>query len=87
MNSILQQLYSGDLTPQEKAWPPPSEHAPFHQWQAELSSFLHAHNPELENTFRILIDDFRLIYKTNTEEMFYQGFSLAVKLLAEALAH
>lgn len=87
MESILHQLYIGDLTPQEKVWPSPSERSPFKGWQAELSSFLHAQNPEMENTFRILMDDFRLIYKTDTEDMFYRGFGLAVKLFTEALSY
>ena len=87
MNPILHQLYSGDLTPQEKIWPSPSEQLPHKQWQTELSSFLQTQNPELAKTFRAMMDEFQLIYKTDTEEMFYQGFGLAVKLFTEALAY
>lgn len=87
MNPILHQLCSGDLTPQEKVWQSPPGQLPHRQWQTELSSFLQAQNPELAKTFRNMMDDFQLIYKTDTEEMFYQGFTLAVKLFTEALAY
>ena len=42
--------------------------------------------PELEVKFQILMDDLTMSYTTDTEDMFYQGFGMAVKLFSEALS-
>lgn len=79
MKSTLQQLYYGGLDPQaERNYPLPRE--PFF-------SRLAAQSPELEKAFNDFMTEVNRTYVEDTEEMFYQGFSLAVKLLAEALTN
>lgn len=78
MKSTLQQLYYGGLDPQSERNCPLSR-KPFF-------SRLTAQSPELEKAFNDFMSDVNRTYVQDTEEMFYQGFSLAVKLLAEALS-
>lgn len=87
MNSILQQLYRGQISPQENIWPSHSTTFPFNHWQEHFTPLLRAQAPQLSPEFDALMDDLCLTYHRDTEEMFCQGFSLAVKLLAEALAY
>lgn len=79
MKSTLQQLYYGGLDPQAK------RNCPL-PWEPFFSR-LAAQSPELEKAFNDFMTEVNRTYVEDTEEMFYQGFSLAVKLLAEALTN
>lgn len=80
MTSILQDLYYGGLAPQaanegiSKHWDP-------------FSRLLKTQAPALEPNFTRLCTEVSRIYIADTEEMFCQGFSLAVKLFTEALSY
>lgn len=87
MNPILQQLYDGEITPQESIFQAKTGEEPFRRWQERFAPLLHEHAPSLDAKFHVLMDDLKRIYNTDMEEMFYQGFGLAVKLITEALAH
>ena len=78
--SNLQDLYYGSLCPQADSYgiTRPRDY---------FLSVLRAQAPELEPKFNALMTDVLHAYTADTEEMFYQGFGLAVKLLSEALAH
>ena len=88
METILQQLYYGDLCPRADAVKPnaQSNYQSFVRCQNNFGQILKNNAPELEVKFNILMDDLATCYTTDTEEMFYQGFGLAVKLFSEALA-
>lgn len=79
MTSILQDLFYGSLCPQEGL-----------QDLSQSLKYFHDHlmteAPELEKKFDVLRSDVLHAYQDDTEQMFYQGFGLAVKLFAEALS-
>lgn len=90
MYPILQQLYNGNIAPYK------APHLPTDDLAAQ-DEFLHFHNnleqplqtkaPELEKKCSYILSEIHRVYLDHTEEMFYQGFSLATKLLTEALAY
>ena len=80
MNSILQDLYYGGLAPQ-------AANEGFSAHGESFSRLLKTQAPELEPSFTRLHTELSRIYIADTEEMFCQGFSLAVKLFAEALSY
>lgn len=86
MDSILQQLYHGTLNPQETVWQAEAELNTLNRCQSSFAPLLHAQAPELDSAFDTMMDDLRLACRDSTNAMFYQGFSLAVKLITEALS-
>ena len=80
MKSTLQELYYGNLAPEDNV-PDVAHH-----WKM-FHDELKVKAPELEKGFDILKSDVMQSYVANNKEMFFQGFSLAVKLLAEGLAY
>ena len=86
METILQQLYHGDLCPRADVAKPQSNYQSFAHCRDYFGQILQDKAPELEVKFNILMDDLTTCYTTDTEDMFYQGFGMAVKLLSEALS-
>lgn len=82
MQSILQQLYHGDLCPQADI----KNSSAIAQYREICSEILMVQAPELQPKFKLLTDDLSLACALEAEHVFYQGFSLAVKLLTETLA-
>lgn len=82
MTSTLQDLYNGDLCPRENAG-----QTAFVTYRDNFQTALKAHAPELESKFHTLMNELTHANITETEDMFYQGFSLAVKLFTEALSY
>ena len=80
MNSILQDLYYGGLDPRS------TTEGISDCWES-FSRLLKAQAPILEPDFTRLYTELNHIYIADTEEMFCQGFSIAVKLLTEALSY
>ena len=85
MKSVLQQLYYGAISPFEI--PAPRSQA-YQDAQTRLveheDRFAQAYQaalPELEQ----ILDIHRNVCAMETEDMFYHGFCLGIKLLAEAL--
>ena len=85
MNILLQQLYHGDFCPRNSQQDSSCQNNEFTRWHRYFSKVMHEQAPELEAKFNILMDDLTLAHTTETEEMFYRGFSLGVKLFVEAL--
>lgn len=79
MDSILENLYHGNVIFSAE------NQNISHHWSF-FEEVLKAQAPELEKRFDILRTDVTGTYFSNAEEMFYQGFSFAVKLLAEGLS-
>ncbi len=90
MSSTLQQLFSGSLCPQQDedrdGLGCSAIYEPVHRQQNRFREALDSRAPELVDKFDVLTDDFFLAYDRQTETMFYRGFGLAVKLLAEGLS-
>lgn len=90
MKPTLQQLFYGDLCPQQDVSHTepgcPTSYEEIERSQKRFLEKLKESAPELEARFKVLENDFYLAYTSDTEEMFRYGFGLAVKLLAEALA-
>ena len=86
MEPILKQLYRGELHPQKTVWEYQAGQALINDWQEFFEPLLHEQAPELDVTFKTLMGDVKSAYRTGTEAMFFKGFSLAVKLLGEALS-
>lgn len=86
MDPILKQLYQGGLFPQKTVWQYQAEQALINDWQKSFEPLLHEQAPALDVTFKTMMGDVKSAYRTGTEAMFYKGFSLAVKLLGEALS-
>lgn len=80
VQSILTDLYHGNVIFS-------TENQNISRHWAFFYEALKAQDPELEKSFDVLRTDVTQIYLSNAEEMFYQGFSFAVKLLAESLAY
>ena len=85
MNSILENLYSGNLNPQEDA--DETYANVFKRRKEYFREQLQGKDPELEVKFNVMMEDLTQAYHITMEEMFYQGFGLAVKLLAEGLSY
>ena len=85
MNSILEDLYSGNLNPQEDA--DETYARMFKRRKEYFREHLQGKDPELEKSFDVMMEDLTKSYHLTMEEKFYQGFSLAVKLITEALAY
>lgn len=86
METMLQQLYHGDLCPCADAAKPQSNYQSFAHRRDYFGQILREKAPELEANFNILMEDLTMSYTTDVEEMFYQGFGLAVKLFSEGLS-
>ena len=80
MTSILQDLYYGGLDPRS------AKEGISNRWES-FSHLLKAQAPGLEPDFIRLHTELNHIYIADTEEMFCQGFSLAIKLFTEALSY
>ena len=80
MNSILEDLFDGNLNPS-------LDHLDISPSWEIFSAALQAEAPALEPKFRNLQTSINQTFLTNGEVMFYQGFSLAVKLFTAALAY
>ena len=91
MNSVLEQLYHGDICPQADVFQTVLGQAvkcsAFECFQDQFVPLLQTHAPELEVKFNVLLDDLKLAYNTDQKEMFNYGFSLAIKLVTEALSN
>lgn len=81
MNSILQDLYNGNLCPRED-----SGHSILSVYQDDFQKALKAAAPELEPKFDAFMTELQYARLTETEDMFYTGFGLAVRLFTEALS-
>ena len=88
METMLQQLYRGELCPRADAANPnaQSNYQSFAHRRDYFGQILREKAPELEANFNILMEDLTMSYTTDVEEMFYQGFGLAVKLFSEGLS-
>ena len=80
MNSILDDLFDGNLNPSLDQLDLSSS------WEIFFAA-LQAEAPELEPKFRNLRASINQTFLTNGEIMFYQGFSLAIKLFTAALSY
>ncbi len=80
MTSILQDLYYGGLDPRS------ANEGISDCWES-FSRLLKTQAPELESAFTRLHTELDHIYIADTQEMFCQGFSLAIKLFTEALSY
>lgn len=83
MNSILEQLYHGELKPQNDLFPTETE---FKHWREKFAPLIQEQAPALNKKFDTMMDDLCIACRDSTDAMFYQGFSLAVKLITEALS-
>ena len=86
MDPILKQLYQGGLFPQKTVWQYQAGQATINSWRESIEPLLHEQAPELETQFNAMMADAQSAYRAVSEAMFYKGFSLAVKLLGEALS-
>lgn len=80
MNSILQDLFYGNLCPHASAQKLPQEFEPFLHILKERA-------PTLESQFRLAMSEVNQVYIDETREMFCRGFGLAVNLLSCALSY
>lgn len=91
MSSILEQLYYGELRPQKTAWKTFADPADydnyFTYWEDRFGTLLQEQAPQLKPKFDVLMDDLTQSYMKQTKAMFYHGFSLAIKLVTEALSN
>ena len=85
MNSTLEDLYSGNLNPQEDA--DETYARTFRRRKEYFRECLQGKDPELEKSFDVMMEDLSQCYYLTMEEMFLHGFGLAVKLLAEGLSY
>lgn len=88
MDSVLHQLYSGDLCPHDDVIKTrnASGQDEFVHKKAYFSQLLREQAPALTAKFNVLMDDLTLAYYEDTEDAFCQGFGLAVKLFTEGLS-
>lgn len=88
MGTILHQLYSGDLFPQEDYLnvAQGSINNTFRNHKQNFKKLLETHAPELLDSFNVLMDDLVLTYNDDTENAFCHGFGLAIKLITEGIA-
>ena len=80
MDSILKDIYQGSIAFGINCPDISSDWRCFHTELMDQA-------PELEKQFEVLRSDINRAYFSSTEEMFYQGFSFALKLLCEGLAY
>ena len=80
MQSILSDIYHGNVIFS-------TENLNVSRYWTFFYEALQAQAPELEKKFDVLRTEITQAYFSNSEEMFYQGFSFAVKLLAEGLSY
>ena len=83
MEPILQQLYHGNLDGVSNTTNGREEFSYYRKYFGQL---LKDQAPALEPDFTMLMEDLTTYYLADTEEMFYRGFCLAVKLFSEGLA-
>lgn len=85
----LHQLYTGKISPGKTTTPRSKEYmaarGDYVQHLQALRDALEAQSTDLLTQFLSLEDEMRSLHATEQEYMFYQGFSLASKLLAEAI--
>lgn len=79
MEPILTDIYHGNIL-----FSAENQNIACH-WNAFFEA-LKVQAPELEKKFDVLRTEITRTYFSNSEEMFYRGFSFAVKLLTEALS-
>ena len=90
MNSVLEALYHGDIAPYKATRSPTSDvtqQDEFMYYTHRLKQLLQSEIPQLETKYSLTLSELSRVYLTHTEEMFYQGFTLATKLLTEALSN
>ncbi len=80
MNSILQDLFYGNLCPHISVRDISQEYEPFLQILREQA-------PALERQFNLTMSNVNQVYIDDTQEMFCRGFGLAVNLLFCALSY
>ena len=80
MNSILQDLFYGNLCPYASARNISQEYEPFLQILREQA-------PALERQFKQAMSEVNQVYIEDTHDMFCRGFGLAVNLLSCALSY
>lgn len=86
MESILSQLYAGELRPFEQALTSQTyiEHKKkCMQSRESLYQTLKSISPELESKFNEAFHDYSLLRTMEAEDMFCYGFSLGIRLLTE----
>lgn len=86
MKSILRQLYTGEIHPCEQ--PIASQkyrncRNRYIESSESLCQTLQAISPELEEKYNTAIEQHSAIWSIETEEMFYYGLSLGLRLFAE----
>lgn len=88
MESILRQLFQGQLHPCKTMIPNSEEYTElvedFETNSEYLSRRLAELSPGLEQTFSSLIDTMNILHAMEAEELFAQSFSLAFKIFIEA---
>lgn len=90
MYPILHQLYYGNIAPHRATRLPggdPETQDEFLYYYNHLKQLLREQIPALEPQFNCLLSELSAVHAAEKEEMFYQGFTLAVKLLTGALAY
>lgn len=80
MNSILQDLFYGNLCPHTSVQNISQEFEPFLQ-------ILRDQAPALERQYKLAMSEVNQVYIDETREMFCRGFGLAVNLLSCALSY
>ena len=88
MSQVLQDLFYGTLHPQADVTKTRDmfEDDKFMHKKTYFSNILQEQAPALTAKFNATMDDLTHAYNEDVEDAFYQGFSLAVKLLAEGLS-
>ena len=91
MSSVLDQLYHGDICPQtdvfQTAMGQSTTYSACDCFQEQFAKILQTYAPELESKFKVLLNELKLAYSADQKEMFNYGFSLAIKMVTEALGN
>lgn len=88
MSQTLHALFYGNLHPQDDVTQTRNMFGDdkFTHHKTHFSSILQEQAPALTAKFDVIMNDLANAYNEDIEDAFYQGFSLAVKFLAEALS-
>ncbi len=85
MKSILEQLYVGEIYPAEKSMPKSREYRESCNALSEDIKALKETHTDMEKELESVLNRYSRVCALEIEDMFYYGFRLGVKLMAEAL--
>lgn len=90
MQTILEQLYNGEIYPAEQYFPKSEEYQKIHKEHYEhYESFIESLsklNPPLDKEFIKIMDEQLAVVPYEFSEMFIDGFRLGARILAEVFS-